>query len=293
MYIDVLESFVPLVKQNYPNCRIVAVMSSAELDLPEGEAPWRDAILTRAEDLVDVLQFQNYGALGARPEPAGSYVGGLVDSQEMTRSVADQLSRFEQVTRSFIGLLESRNSKIRVGVAEWNWWMQASHWDGHDFEEPPLALHTLFAAGMIHRFASLAPVFEIAHFYNLVNCMGIVNHRGAEVEVTGVAEVFKLYRPAFPGTLRSVTVDAPALGEAKSVEALCVVNDDGTWLFIVNRDSVEAAEVAVKGFALDAAEIASLAGEHPTGHMRPATSVLDDGTLTVPPLSITRCRLMT
>lgn len=291
MYIDVLKRYIPAVKHNYPSCRIVAVMSSADLDVPDGEAPWRDAILQEASDMVDLIQFQNYGGLGVRPEPAGEYDGGIADPYEQVEQVVNQLRTFETSTRSFIARCQERGVNMKVGIAEWNWWLQASHWDGHDFEEPPLTLHALFAAGMIHRFAALAPTFEVAHFYNLVNCMGIVNRRGANVKVTGVAEVFKLYRPALPGRFVALEIETSTLGAGKTVEGLALKSESATWLFFVNRHPSQEARIELEGVDTDGCELTGLAGEQPISLLRSAHASIDEERLTVPPLSIVRCRM--
>ena len=290
MYVEVLRRYVPAIRENYPNCRIVGVMARAELDAKNESALWREAILTDAGDLVDVIQVQNYGFCGARPEDSGDYRGGVEDPVEQVRRLADQLSDFETSTRTCIESFRSRGIKANVGVAEWNWWMQASHWDGRDFEEPPLTLHGLFVSGMIHRFAEMAPDFEVAHFYNLVNCMGIVNRRNADVETTCVAEVFKLYRPAFPGALRTTNVEAAALGTGKSVEALCIARDADTWLFLVNRDPNEAVEVEVPDFAIGTSDIVCLCGKQTTDVLTIGAASVRDNFIVLPPLSIVRCR---
>jgi hypothetical protein len=143
---------------------------------------------------------------------------------------------------------------------------------------------------MIHRFAGFAPQFEAAHFYNLVNCMGILNHRGADVEVTGVVDIFKLYRPAFPGELLQVRIESPDLGPGRAVEALCMKHDEATWLFVVNRDPEQPAKVTVGGVAIEEGEAPCLCGEKPTGLLESSTLQVAGDAVSVPPLSITRFR---
>jgi len=272
MYAQVIRDFVPGVKTAYPKGRIVAVTSWNHLAAEAEEAAWREALFTQA-DLIDLVEVQKYGGCDPHAAP-----------DEQLGRLRDALSDVEPKLREFIKLCRSRGVGWNVGVAEWNWWMQASHWDGREFEEPPTVLHGLFIAGMIRRFAALAPDLEVAHFYNLVNCMGILNHRGVDVEVTDSVRVFNLFRPALPGRF----VPLEIAGEAADVEALGLENDEGLHLFLTNRSATGSAKVSLGDLAADGASRICFQGDKRTGSFEKAESKLSGDTVEVPPLSIVR-----
>ncbi len=280
MYAHVLQTFVPRVKDNYPSSRIVAVMGRGGLTGPNSSTPWKDVLIAEHE-LIDVVQFQQYGGCDPLAEP-----------QTQLEKLSTCLRDFQTDTCAFIAESRSKGANWNVGVAEWNWWHQASHWDGRAFEEPPTVLHGLFIAGTIHRFAAMAPDFEIAHFYNLVNCMGILNHWGAEVEVTDAVEIFKLYRAALPGQRVPLDVATDSEHDVAPVDALCLTDDTHTWLFLTNRDLRESAEVSLSGFNVTGAEVEGFIGTTTTGTFirlkaRPTTDRVE-----VSPLSILRVKLV-
>jgi len=279
MYAGVLKAFVPGVKAAYPNSRIVAVMGDAFEAEPE-KAPWRETLFAVAADLIDVVEVQIYG--GCNP---------LAAPEEQVCKLAESLANVEPNLRAFIKLCRSRHVRWNVGIAEWNWWMQASHWDGRAFEEPPTVLHGLYIAGMIRRFAALGPDFEVAHFYNLVNCMGILNHRGADVEVTDAVGIFNLYRPALPGRFLPLNITGDAAGEVEAVEALGLENSEGRWLFLTNRSPVESAQVSLTGLAGNGANGVGFCGDAPTGRFNKRNLKLAGDTAEIPPLSVWRIRL--
>ncbi len=275
MYVDVLKTFVPRIKAACPDGRIVAVMSSGELAAETEKAPWREAMFSVA-DLIDLVEVQMYGCC----DPTA-------DAATQLKALADTLGSHEKALRTFIASCRERKVNWNIGIAEWNWWMQASHWDGRDFEEPPTVLHGLYIAGMIHRFAALAPDFEAAHFYNLVNCMGILNHVGADIDVTDSVRVFNLYREALPGQ----RVELDASDTPSSAEAVCLEGEDATWLFLVNRDAEASLQVSLSGFGEKIKEIAGLQGSTPTGGFTPISGTVDGAVLEVPSLSIVRVRI--
>jgi len=280
MYADAVRDFAPGVKDAYPNSRIAAVIPTADLDAEAGKATWREALLDHAADLIDVVEVQTYG--GCDP---------TAETEDQISKLATSLSDMERKLNSFIDLCRSRGVSWNVGLAEWNWWMQASHWDGREFEEPPTVLHGLFIAGMIRRFASLGPDLEVAHFYNLVNCMGIINHRGADVEVTDAVEVFNLYRPALPGHFVPLDVTVDTGQESQDVEALGLENDDGLYLFLTNRNPGESAQVSLSGLASAGASCTGLRGESPTGKFTRIERTPAGDTVEILPLSILRVAL--
>ncbi len=275
MYADVLQTFVPAVKARYPRSRVIGVMSAAGLTAEHDD--WKEALFANAA-LIDVVQVQLYGGCDPNDAP---------DVQLQT--VTETLVNFEGQMRAFLAEIKRRGADWTLGVAEWNWWLQASHWDGRAFEEPPTVLHGLFIAGMFHRYAALAPGFEVAHFYNLVNCMGILNHRGADVEITDAVEIFKLYRSALPGRLVPLRVVADA---DPHLDVLCLEDDHARWLFLVNRALADPAHVTLAGFPHHAAETTCLQGDSPIGAFtRREITGIADGAIEVPSMSIVRLKL--
>jgi hypothetical protein len=272
MYAGVVQTYVPLIKAAYPNSRIVAVMSSGELDAPVEKAAWREALFTQAADLIDVVAVQIYGS----GDPAAS-------AEKQLESLRNSLASVEPRLKAFIATCRQRGARWNVGIAEWNFWMQASHWDGRQFEEQPSTLHCLYIAGMIRRFARLAPDFECACFYNLVNCMGILNRRNADVDVTAAVEVFKLYRPALPGSLTPIKTpdDSP-------VEALALDNAEGRWLFLSNHNATEPITVNISGIMAPGAACEAMAGEVPYGDFQKIAAPAVGDSIELPPLSLIR-----
>ncbi len=275
MYAEVLNTFVPIVKANYPTCRIVGVMPSSAMTTP-AEA-WKEMLFAQAA-LIDVVQVQLYG--GCDPNAPAAV---------QSRTNSETLASFEKQLRAFIAESRARGATWKLGVAEWNWWMQASHWDGRAFEEPPTALHGLFIAGMIHRYAALAPDFEVAHFYNLVNCMGILNHRGAEVEITSAVAVFKLYRPALPGRRLALDLATENGDWPNSVDAIGLDNGPTRYLFLANRDDQQTVRVKLDASLLNGQPEATILHAPTTlDELTTSTTQVDNGTLELPPLSLVR-----
>lgn len=277
MYAGVIRDVVPGVKEMYANSRIVAVMSEGDLAAKPEAAPWREALFGSVADLIDVVEVQKYGG-----------VDPLMPPEEQVDRLADALSNVEPRFKSFISLCRSRGVVWKVGVAEWNWWMRASHWDGRQFHEPPTVLHGLFIAGMIRRFAALMPDLEIAHFYNLVNCMGIINRRGATVEITDPVRLFNLYRPALPGRFVPMGLSGEPHGEKPYVEALGLENGGGLYLFLTNRSTTEYAQVSLGDLSSAKAIGSCFRGESPGGVFSQTELEVTGDAVVLPPLSITR-----
>lgn len=290
MYVDVLRIFIPAVKNNYPNSRIVAAMSRSAVSTAQADE-WRDAILDNAAELVDVLQVQPYGVFGPRPENPGDYTGGIADPVSLIEIMRKVVRNFESDCRIFFEHVRSRSIDIRLGAAEWNCWTQASHWDGRDFEEPPTTLHGLFVANMFHAFVRLAPEFEVAHFYNLVNCMGILNHRGAEVEATFMVELFNLYRDALPG--KRLEVETTVNGSNDQIDVICLQREDATYVFAVNfgPDAPVTIELETDPPAGSHHTTMGFRGELLADVMSLWSDRVDVKQVVLPPLSVTRIEL--
>lgn len=277
MYSEVLQTFAAQIQNHYPNNRMVAIMNSDDLATPVSESPWKQSLLENA-DRIDSVQVQIYGRCSRNSSP-----------DEQVKTVNEKLESFEKNMRTFIEQSRTHNAGWTVGLAEWNWLMQASHWDGRAFEEPPLVLHGLFIAGMIHRFAAMAPDFEVAHFYNLVNCMGILNHRNADIEITDPVEIFKLYRPALPGRFVPLEVTADRFGSKPDINALCLETRDSRQLFLINMSLTQSAQVSLDNLDMADPKARGLCGESPMGTFSRNPDIrLSSQSIELPPLSIVR-----
>ncbi|MGN6189941.1 MAG: hypothetical protein ACTHOE_13695 [Conexibacter sp.] len=289
MYADVLRAYVPALRAAYPAARIVAMAEQHGMTLTRDDAPWREPVLAVARELaIDVLVVHIYCWSAAADEQ-----GELAQAVAGAREARAELERFVADCRA-------AGVDCRIGVTEWNFWTSASHWDGPtayersgaSMQEPYRATHGLYAAGMLHAFAALAPDLELANFYQLVNGMGVFEHRGIDVHDGPMADLFRLYRPAFPARRCELRCEGPAVpdGTDAALDALALAQDDATWLFLVNRRADAPAAVAVRGVD-GAPEVAALAAERPHAPLAPAAApAWEDGRLVLPPLSIARLR---
>ena len=258
MYVAALRAFVPPIRAVCPTARIIA-LGHATTEVPnQPPTPWRTEVLAHGRDLFDLL------ALNCYP--------GIWHDDDAGR-MADVVCSVDSVIGALRQLRDE--SQMPVALTEWNYWLHAAHWDGKDFYEPGDTQHALFAARLLAALPALAPDLALANFYQLVNPMGVFRHRGARVESTALAEVFTLYRPAFPGQI------APVRCEPAMVTGLCLRNAAGTWLFLVNCDPSQTAEVMLPG---PPAEIVSLVGANP----RAAFGRAENRAGQLPPLSVTR-----
>jgi len=280
MYVDALKEFVPPLRKAYPNSRIIALGQRNSDGLrPELVTPWLTQVLDHAADYFDVLTLSRY---------KGQWNDASLDRQI---NVVESVPKVESDLRTMVEALRTRGLKQTVALTEWNFWLHASHWDGKGFQEPDDAQHGLFVAGMLNMFARLGADMELANFYHLVHAMGVFGRRGAGVETRSTADIFQLYRPAFPGRFLPLAVHSPALGECEpAVDALGLSNAKGTWLFFANRSPTENARVKLDGFTEGAAEVVMLRADDPLTPLRSAKAPRAGTTVLLPPLSLVRLR---
>lgn len=277
-YADALHEYVPAVHRNYPEARIIALGPETGEILPEQRLPWRLPVLQKAGDLVDVIALQTYAS------------GWDEDKTVQYMNVLQQAERVTGVLREALDDCADADKGTRVAVTEWNLWHNAAHYDDKGFLEPYDVEHALYVASMLHRFVGLAPGLELANFYHLVNPMGVFISRGPQVQETVLAEVFRLYRPGFPGKIVPLALDSPALAEGvPAVDAVCLENAQGPWLYVANRSMDEACALELDGLPA-LSEGVMLVGESLQGGL--ASEAVQAGrSLAVPPLSIARFRL--
>jgi alpha-L-arabinofuranosidase len=279
MYVQALKAFVPPIRAAYPKARIIALGEDSAQGLVEGgESVWRERVLQEAGALADVISI-------------GRYKGQWhPDAESRMANAAESVGKISHDLRELIAACRAHGSRARVALQEWNYWLRASHWDGRDFAEPWDAQHSMFVAGMLNEFARLAPDFELGCFYHLLNNMSIFDSHGPVVLETDAAEVFRLYRAALPGLLRALDVQAPPLGEALALDALCLENGDGLWLFAANRSPSAAVQVELTGFPRQSDEGILFRAAAPQDAFTKQTCSPDGNMLPLPPLSLARIR---
>lgn len=237
MYVEALKAYVPLVRAGYPKARIISMGEPiAQGAYGQPDTPFRETVLRRAQGLFDVMTLHRYkGQWYEQPE-------------EQMRNVAESVEKVVRDLRQLIADCRASGSSAKVAITEWNYWMQAAHWDGKQFFEPDDAQHGLFYAGMIHALSRLAPDLELSTHYHLLQTMGgmIRNERGRVAE-TSLGALLRLYRPAYPGKVLPLAVRSPQLGgDAARLDALALQNAEGIWLYLCNRSSHERAVVELE-----------------------------------------------
>ncbi|MCE5326050.1 MAG: hypothetical protein LLG01_06510 [Planctomycetaceae bacterium] len=294
MYAQTVRTFVPAIKAAYPNSRIVGVSPGPSHDPKADEPEWMKTVLDEVGPLLDVIQCQCYAGQGIQPAgvETSTWAAGTTDPRDQMTRVVDAAANMEALLANFIAACRKRGLATNVGVAEWNYWCQASHRDGHGFDEPYYVVHAMFTAAMLNNYVRLAPDLEVAHFYNLINVMGIITHRGADVTEYCLGDLFRMYRPAFPGKVLPLETDSPALGNGKAVDAVAMKNDSGTYLLAVNRDPQERAELNLTAIANGAPrDVQMMQGDKPGGQFAMAKPpAAKEGKITMPPLSLVRIR---
>lgn len=277
LYAEALHEFVPAVRRAYPRARIIALGPDEGETLDPGKRnPWRASVLDKAGELVDLLALQWYVS-GWDERADVQLLNALKGAQTLAAAV-----------RAGSDDCRKRNLPIHMAVTEWNFWLRAAHYDGAGFLEPYDVTHGLFVAAVLHHWAHLAPDLELANFYHLVNPMGVFISRGAEVQETPLAQVFRLYRPAYPGTVMPLRVSSPELAAGiPTLDALRLSSEQGDMLFLVNRSLDESVEVHLAGEPFEAGiqlTGTSLEG----GFAGPEAVTAKEGRIAVSPLSIVR-----
>ncbi len=227
-YIAAVIDLAPAIRAQYPKAMILALGQRAcdGFAKDDPKLPWREPLLEKAGDLIDGIVIQNYCIVRRQPD----------DPAAQHRDVMDQAEWMATVPRDAIADVRRHGKKLIVGMSEWNTWIDANHYDPAGFREPMDIQHGLFAATMLHHFARLAPDFEIANYYHLVEAMGLFQVSGGVVRKTLVADIFSLYREALPGERVELEFESPELGaRSRMLDALCLQTRDHAFLFLVNR----------------------------------------------------------
>lgn len=281
MYAAALQEYVPLIREHYPDSRIVVL--GEEWSAGSGgheRTAWRKTLLASAAALFDVVTINRY-----KGQWFASDADQIVNAVESAGKVLADLEQLLQDCRH-------AGCSATVAVTEWNYWMSASHWDGRDFFEEDDAAHGLFVIRVIHGLARLAPDLELAAYYHLINGMGLIRHEQGRVYGTGVSHIFKWYRAALPGRwmdVRWLQHEPESKEEMSPVDISGFKNDEGCWLFISNASIHEAAvvEFSEQGQIIAVDGLRAMDAKQPYSE----TAVEWSGsTVSVPPLSLVRVR---
>jgi alpha-L-arabinofuranosidase len=282
MYVSALREFIPAIRANYPNPRIIALGEKEFQTLrPSNDTAWRDRVLEVVRELsIDVLILNRY---------KGQWYDSDIDQQI---NVVESVTKVQRDFEELIDDLRKKGLSTKIGITEWNYWLQASAYDGRRFTEDYTVRHGLYISGMIHLFARMAADMELATFYHLINPMGIFQHYAAEVVETCVVDIFRMYRPAFPADFVPLQVDSPKLGETESaVDGLCLQQKSNRWVFLCNRHPTQGAQVELSGFGRPSGEWAMLSGDSPMDQLHSAPPPQIEGShIELPPLSLLRMR---
>lgn len=282
MYASALREYIPAVRANYPDARIVALGEKEFQTLRPGQdTAWRDRVLEVVKELgIDVITLNRY---------KGQWYDSDIDKQI---NVVESVTKVQRDFEELIGDCRKAGLSTKIGITEWNYWMRASAYDGRRFTEDYDVSHAQYISGMIHLFARMAADMELATFYHLINPMGIIQHYTADVVESCIVELFRMYRPAFPGDFVPLHIESPKLGESESaVDGLCLRQGSNRWVFLSNRHPTQAAQVELSGFDTPLAESIMLAGDSPMGPLLPAEAPrMEGGHVTLPPLSLVRMR---
>jgi alpha-L-arabinofuranosidase len=281
MYAEVIKEMVPGIRKAYPNSKIAALGPEKGFCLDTGKQPWRQTLLDVAGDLIDVIALQLYAIVPTNPDAAIQHANVLQSADRNAKTLSEAAEDCKR-----------RGLPVRVALSEWNLWLHASHFDPEGFVEPMDIQHGLFASAMFHHLARQSPEMAYAAMYQIIGCMNTFAIKGPEVKATHMADIFSLYRPAFPGEVLDLTTESPqAVPEVAAVDALALLRDSDTWIFLSNRSLTDTAAVALNGFGSQPEEGLTLSGSDPLDCQASRTPARFNGnSIELPPLSVTRLR---
>jgi alpha-L-arabinofuranosidase len=169
----------------------------------------------------------------------------------------------------------------KIAVVEWNYWTRAGHNDHAEFYEPNDIRHCLYAAGYMNAFCRMGDILEIANYYSLVNTMGMIRVKDGQLEITDVAKVFQLFKPALPGEVLKVETNNDML------DANFIRSGDTIYGFLINfsHDSTLRVDLGDLGPVKEATGISADAILKPVDEIVPK---FDTGTVELPPASFVR-----
>ena len=283
MYVDALREFVPAVRKGYPRSKILA-LGEKYYDTVRKQAepaPWRDVVLDGAADLVEIISLSRY---------KGQWFD---DYHEKQINVVESVNKIQIDLESLIEDCAKANPELKIAITEWNYWTRIYPFNNEGSREPDDAQHALYVAGVLNLFARFGDKMEVANFYHLVNGFGIFFRDGAGITQSSLTKLFRLYRPAFPGKYVTLEVDSPLLGDAEqAVDAMYLQQDDCGWLFILNYDDKDEAEISLKGFEQSESQGVMLFADSPMDSLQDEELSVKQNVIKLPPLSISRFKML-
>jgi hypothetical protein len=279
-YAQVLRDFVPGIRAAYPNSRIIA-LGHEHAWVAGKQHPWREVILREAAEYFDVLGLQLYGAA----DPSATVFGAKVDPTKLMQSIIENLRhRMAPMLRQAAD--DAAAAGKSIAITEWNLWTHLRQYhEAGRFEEPGDGAHLLFVSLFQHALWSLGPALELVNYYALLNPMGLVQSRRGRVWFNPLAELFKLWRDAIPGTW------LPLQGGDEAVNVVAVRGESKRWLFAVNPDMQAPCELRWDSLGLGR-ELRSVTADDADDLARTQPPVALRGSKAMlPPLSFNRIEL--
>lgn len=283
MYIESLKVFTPLLREAYPEARIIVISQYESTGLRESATtPMRSVLLEKGDGLFDVMGVTRY---------SNAY-SNTVDMADNMQAIATRVAEKQADLAKQLQTITDAGKAYPIAIAEWNFWTRASHHDHAGFYEPNDIRHCLYAAGYLNAFCRVGDQLEMACYYSLVNTMGMINVHNGNVVLSDVVKVFNLYEDALPGETLDVTVDAPAFVEnMKMLDANFVRKGDVTYGFLVNFSSTDSVDVSLEGLG----SIREATGLHAEAILQPVKTIdvqVSGACVTVPPMSLVRVAMI-
>ena len=249
MYVAALKEFIPAVKKEYPNSRIIAVgyPYSGEFGTQK-RTDWRGRVLDEIPGMVDFIS-NHY------------YKGQWQDTfKEQSKNAVDSIGKIRDDLLKMIDDIKERGLNTKIAVTEWNYWLYASNVSkispDQNYYEPMDPVHCLFVAGMLQMMAGLGEYVGISNYYHLLNGLSIFTNFADRFHESPMAEIFRFFRPAFPGRFIEIKNNSPEyVNDIKVIETMCIKTKKEHFLFVINFSVDESFDLELP------AKFASFAGE--------------------------------
>jgi alpha-N-arabinofuranosidase len=277
MYAQAVLAYAPAIRKAYPLARIIAIGErQAEGVREDQRSEWLRPLLDKAADAFDIIGYTRYATLW--PE----------SDEDVATCIRNGIAKSRKLLERTVAELRKRNLPHKIYQAEWNYWQHASHWDNRGFYEHYDTQHCLFSAGMFHMFTRHGEDVEGASFEGLLNCMGMIQSHGPDVQESCLCDTFRFYRKAFPGKFVPLSLEGNGDGRIENIDALCLENESGRWLFVVNSDLSQAACIKAPGLPRGKVAGELLQGDNPRSELISGKVTASEGVFELPPLSIIR-----
>jgi hypothetical protein len=278
-YASLVSEWAPRIRTAYPGCRIVVAGQAARLDdmaEPSSGDQWRRVLIERCSADFDVLALQLYSKVHEWDTDADAY---------LARTATEARATLAQLEEALADAALAGSPKS-VALTEWNLWAEASSPE-RGYREPGDGAHVVYAATILNGLIRLGPRIELANHYSLLNWFGAIQTTRSTAQMTAMGVLLGWYCESLPATY------APAewSGERPEfVDALGLVGDDASWLYVVNASGTRSATFRLADEPAGQGAAQMLAAPHPL--MLPSESAWNTATgeLTIPPCSVTRIK---